>query len=596
MTNRRIINCFLLSLCLFLFGSLNLSAGSANLSFSGNNSVYEGDTVSVTLSISGVSNADGGVAGIVGKIDYDSNLLELISTQNKAPFNISFTPGPNKFSGFAGDDSSTIKSSSSIMTFTFKAKTRGSARISFSGADFSDMKYNTVSVNNPSFTIKIKAPLSGNNNLSSLSVSGGSINFNPNTTSYSIKVGKDVSSVNITAQAEDGGASVSGTGNRTINYGSNSLQVVVTAANASKKTYTINVTREDPRSSNNNLSNLTISGVDLKPKFKAGTTTYEVTVPFSMENLNIKATPEDKKAKVSISNQNGLPAEATTDVLVKVTAENGSVKTYTIKVTREKDPNKPKSGNNYLSSLTTNIGILSPIFDKEKLNYVIYLPFEVDKIELNATVDDTKYGVLEKSGPETLNVGNNKYTFKVTTEDGTSRIYTVNVIRGTNVEGGTSNVLLKELGIENGSLDTPFKNDINVYRYNKKKGFKINPIPEDENTKITVLEHDNVYTIILEGNNGETNVYTLIPKEKSQSNMGLIIAFIIASVPLIGGGSYIGYRIGLKKMLSKIKTLKPKDALVNNEIEYKESIKEEKTLEKPKKKKTNPKEKNKMEK
>ena len=210
-----------------------------------------------------------------------------------------------------------------------------------------------------------------------------------------------------------------------------------------------------------------------------------------------------------------------------------------------------------MSSITTNIGILSPVFDKEKTNYVVYLPYEVDKIELNVEVDDKEYGQLERTGPDTLNVGINRYEFKVTAEDGTTKSYIVNVIRGASVEGGSSNVLLKELNIDNGSLDKKFKSDVNVYRYSKKKGFKLSPVPEDENTKVSVLEFDGVYTILLETSNGEANVYTLVPEEETttSNNIGIIITIVVASIPFIGGGTFLGYKYGMKKMLSKVKNL-----------------------------------------
>lgn len=578
MKNRKILNYFLLSLCLFLFSSLSLEAGSANLSFSGNSSVYNGNTIDITLSVSGV-NAEGGITAIGGQINYDSNYLEYVSFQSLGPITVRYEPGTKRFAGlsFGGP---AITGNTGVIKLTFRAKQLGNTTITFSGASVSDSASNAVTVNNPSKSISITNPPSSNNNLSSLSITGGAINFNKNTTSYTIKVGKDVTNVTINATPEDGGASVSGTGTKNLNYGNNSFTVTVKAANGSVKTYTVNVNREDPRSSNNNLSNIKINGASLNPSFKPGTTTYTVTVPFSIENLDIKATAEDKKASVSISGQNGLLAEATTDVLVKVTAENGSVKTYTIKVTREKDPNKPKSGNNYLSSLTTNIGILSPVFDKEKLNYVIYLPYEIDKITLTATVDDTQYGVLETEGPETLKVGSNKYTFKVTTEDGSSRTYTVNVIRGASLDQTSNNTLLKNIEITNGSLDKKFQNNINVYKYSRKKGFKINPIPEDENAVVTIIEHEQVYTIIIEDSNGGTNVYTLIPESETKENIAIIIAILVASIPVIGGGTFLGYKIGMRKMLNKIKSLKPKEHInetfEKQPFEPKEEIKQEK--------------------
>jgi len=94
-----------------------------------------------------------------------------------------------------------------------------------------------------------------------------------------------------------------------------------------------------PLSSNNDLESLTVSNAELNTAFSAGTTKYTASVPFSTEKLEISATAADSKAKVTIG-KTTLAAGATTDVTIKVTAENGASKTYTIAVTRAADPNE----------------------------------------------------------------------------------------------------------------------------------------------------------------------------------------------------------------------------------------------------------------
>ena len=585
MKNKRIINCFILSLFLFLFSSLTLNAASGSLNLSGKSDVYVGENVEITLSINNLNDIGIGIGSLGGVINYDKNYLEYVSHKsNLSAISLSFVPTSGKFAGMGNGNY--ITNSTNLISVTFKTKQIGRTTVSISGTSIaSGVNSDSVSVNHPSKSINITNPPSSNTNLSSLSASGTNIS----TGNLTANVGKDVTSTTINATAEDSKASVSGTGTKSLNYGKNTFTVTVKAENGTTKNYTITINREDPRSNNANLSSLKVSGQDLSPGFNKNTTTYSMTVPFSVSSLDIKTTTEDSNAKVSITGNKNLPAEATTPVTIKVTAENGTVKTYTINVTREKDPNKPKSNNNYLTTIGANIGILSPVFDKEKLNYVIYLPYEIDKIELTVDVEDKQYGVLETSGPETLNVGTNRYEFKVTAEDGTTRSYIVNVIRGANVDASSSNVLLKDLKIENGNLDKAFNSEVNVYRYEKDKNFNLTPIPEDENTKVTVLEHDDVYTILLETSNGETNVYTLIPKEENvtNSNTGVIIAIILASLPLISGGTFFGYKYGMKKMLSKVKAL-TQGSISTKEFDnvvYEENPKNKKSKKDKKKKK-----------
>ncbi len=90
----------------------------------------------------------------------------------------------------------------------------------------------------------------GNNNnlLNSLTVSGQkySPDFNRYTNNYTLKVGKDVNSVTVSAVANNSSAKISGTGKITLNYGDNNVDVVVTATSGVKRTYRIKVTREKP--------------------------------------------------------------------------------------------------------------------------------------------------------------------------------------------------------------------------------------------------------------------------------------------------------------------------------------------------------------
>lgn len=558
--NRRVINCFLLSLFLFLFSSHTLNAaGSFTLGFSGPSNATTGDTISVQVVIRNMSE---GVSGVGATLNYDKSLLELVDKNSGNAMSISYNNSNSaKFMGVSMGGS--VSSTSTLVTYKFKTLKPGTASITFTDVTSTNVNYESMSVSKDTYRVTIKAPLSGNANLGSLSVPGTSIS----TSNMTANVGKDTSSITINASAEDSGATVSGTGTKSLNYGKNTFTITVKAPSGATKNYTITINREDPRSNNANLSSLKVSGGDLTPGFNKNTTTYSMTVPFSVSSLDIKANAEDSKAKVSISGNNNLPAEATTRVLVTVTAENGSTKVYAINVTREKDPNKPKSNNNYLTTIATNIGLLSPVFDKEKTNYVIYLPYEIDKIELTVDVEDKEYGKLETIAPESLNVGTNRYEFKVTAEDGSVRSYIVNVIRGANLDGSSNNVLLNDIKIENGSLDKKFNSKINIYKYDKKKNFKLTPIPEDENTKITVLEHDEVYTILLESSNGDVNVYTLIPKEEPtvSNNLGIVIAVALASLPIIGCGTFLGYKFGMKKMLSKVKSLAQNTKTIQND-------------------------------
>lgn len=85
---------------------------------------------------------------------------------------------------------------------------------------------------------------SPNNWLSSLTVDNYSFGFDAGTTQgYSIEVPYSVSSVTISAKSVNSNAKVSGTGKISLKEGSNTINVVVTAENGDKRTYSVTVVR-----------------------------------------------------------------------------------------------------------------------------------------------------------------------------------------------------------------------------------------------------------------------------------------------------------------------------------------------------------------
>lgn len=115
---------------------------------------------------------------------------------------------------------------------------------------------------------------SPNNLLASLSVNGYVLTpgFDKYTQEYSLVVPADVTAITISASAIVNTASVSGTGTVSLKNGDNTVQVVCTAQNGSRRTYTINVARgnaspgisaEEIRVSANYRLDANIAGVPL---------------------------------------------------------------------------------------------------------------------------------------------------------------------------------------------------------------------------------------------------------------------------------------------------------------------------------------------
>ena len=90
--------------------------------------------------------------------------------------------------------------------------------------------------------------------------------------------------------------------------------------------------------SNNNLASLSIEGYNLTPEFNKDTLEYTINLPGTTESINIAALAEAKTSKVTNAGIINV-TEGVNVIEVIVTAENGSKKTYILKVNEdEKEP------------------------------------------------------------------------------------------------------------------------------------------------------------------------------------------------------------------------------------------------------------------
>lgn len=181
-----------------------------------------------------------------------------------------------------------------------------------------------------------------------------------------------------------------------------------------------------PPSGNANLSGLSCGSYALSPSFSAGTTEYSVTVPYDVSRLPLDYSAADSGANVSVSG-NQLSVGVNTVVLT-VTAANGATRRYTISVTRQPDPTVTLSSDADLADLTPSEGKLTPAFAPNITEYAVYVPYETTKLSLSATAKDSKaLGVTQPDAA--LKQGDNVLTVTCTAEDGTTRDYTVHVVR-----------------------------------------------------------------------------------------------------------------------------------------------------------------------
>ena len=368
------------------------------------------------------------LAGLSARIKFDSTYLTISDYANVSSSIQIFQF--NKSTG-AFNTNSVIRSSSQIVKVTFKPtanfKAGTSTKVEFteivasSNAAVPTRIYGTSS----SRTITATAPKSTNNNLASLSVNGTSVaGFSASDTSYTMP-NTDATSITIAASASDSKASVSGTGTKSLAYGVNKFNIVVTAESGAKKTYTVTITRNDFRSTNNDLKSLTVEGYTVI--FDKDKLTYTVIVDNAVATVNIGAEAADDKASVSGTGAKTLKIYSNL-INIVVTAENTSKKTYVINVVRRDAAGiaGDLSRDNKLKSLV--IADYPFEFNPDTLEYTIDVENWIETVNLTVELSDSEASYLIANADELI-VGPNEILVKVYSESAEERIYKVTVNR-----------------------------------------------------------------------------------------------------------------------------------------------------------------------
>ena len=336
------------------------------------------------------------------------------------------------------------------------------------------------------YTLNVTRELSSDNTLKTLEIKDTTLipEFDPEQLEYHFDTFKD--KLDITAIANNKYATVVVSGNTTLQEGMNQIDIIVTSETGDIRTYTIYANRV--LDDNNYLSNLSTNigfNEDFDKELLEYTRTTEDTI------LSIQATVESENATYSITDSTGnIISSFPTDLVlgenifyINVTAQNGSVRTYQLTITRN------KSSDSKLSNLTTSEGI-NETFSPDNYQYT------VDTKEHELTIMPTvrnpfaSYKIYDINGDmvsDTVNLttGQNIYMIIVTAQDSSTTTYNL-IINRTAKNIAT----IEELGLE---VEPTF--DKNTFAYT---------ITTDEtslNLENLVLT-DPYSTYVVEGNSG----------------------------------------------------------------------------------------------
>lgn len=234
------------------------------------------------------------------------------------------------------------------------------------------------------------------------------------------------------------------------------------SSNSAQKSNTSNTTtKTKAKSSNANLSNLGMNPNDFTG-FSENKTSYDVTVPNNVTQVEIYATKKDSKASLTGTGIKKLQ-EGQNTANVIVTAEDGTTKTYTINIKRLSKNEKQdttgnldtKSSSNSKDLELSNLEIegvnLEPSFESSTYKYEISIKGEQSSLDIKASTNNTSDKV-EIIGNENLQNGQNIITILVTSsksdEVATYQIYVNKNVIDSNTVDNEFGKTVKELKIK----------------------------------------------------------------------------------------------------------------------------------------------------
>ena len=280
----------------------------------------------------------------------------------------------------------------------------------------------------------------------------------------------------------------------------------VTLASPSTVAVTIRASDAPAASSDASLSALSLSSGTLSPGFTGATTRYAASVINSVSWTTVTATTNHAAASVLITptdaDANRAGDQVNLDVgsnviSVKVTAEDGTTRTYTVTVTRAAPP---ASSDASLSGLSLSGVTLTPDFASGTADYTASVANSVSSTTVTATKNHAAATVVitpadadaNAAGRQvSLTVGFTTVTVKVTAEDGaTTRTYTVIVTRATAVVPAvSSDASLSGLSLSGVTLTPTFSGDTISYAASVANGVS--------STTVTATKNQAAATVVI---------------------------------------------------------------------------------------------------
>lgn len=365
------------------------------------------------------------------------------------------------------------------------------------------------------------------------------ISFTPSSAgTYTFKLGGDVSD---------------GSTNKTTNV---SGSVTVTATNSSSDN---NDKNNDKKNDNkDNKDNKDNNDTTTEPTFKSANDKV-----YATGDINIRksySADSDKigtlKAGESVT-RTGISENGWS----KVSYNGGTGYIKTSLLTTE-EPSK--ASDKALKTLEVTPEGLDPKFNPETTSYTINVGADVEKLEIKAAPNDEK-ATVEITGNESLVAGDNAVKITVTAQDGTTRIYTINVKKGEATTLGLSSLKINGYTLSPKFSSNVYEYKINVLDPNITK-LDISAVANAENAKVEVtgntnlVKGENTITITVTSEDGKEKViYQILVNKDSDAT-----ATTNKKDMIIYGGIVVGVILIFAIIIIVVKSRKKKKQPTND--------------------------------
>ena len=230
-------------------------------------------------------------------------------------------------------------------------------------------------------------------------------------------------------------------------------------------------------------------------------------------------------------------------------------------ITTEFEVIRRLSTNNNLSTLSASVGTFDIEFNSEEVIYTLTVPYTTESVELSGLVED-EYATVDGFGVYELNYGKATAIITVTAEDGTTKVYTVYIVKEAAPVTKpivyyyySSNNYLKSLEIDGYELEfDKYTSEYKITVKNDVTSLDISALAEDSRSRVEITGNsdfkvgENVVTITVIAENGSIREYKLmVEKEENTvvsngSNTAEKIVIIVLIVLVVLGLLYLIFK------------------------------------------------------